>query len=56
MGKTPFKVGSVFNDQERLNWKRLYPNGTIITIKYSQIDSESKKPLNPIFMNIRHSE
>ena len=56
MGTSEFKVGSGFNDDERKNYKKLYPKGTIITIKYWEIDPISKKPRFPIFMNIKPQE
>jgi DNA ligase-1 len=53
--KGTFEVGSGFNDEQRKNWKKLYPKGTIITIKYWEIN-ESGKPRFPIYQNIRRSE
>jgi DNA ligase-1 len=53
--KGTFEVGSGFNDEQRKNWKKLYPKGTVITIKYWEIN-ESGKPRFPIFLNIRHKE
>jgi DNA ligase-1 len=51
-----FKVGSGFNDEQRKNWKKLYPKGTIITIKYWEIDKISHRPRFPIFLRIREKE
>jgi len=56
MGVTSFKVGSGFNDDQRKNWKELYPKGTVLTIKYWEIDKHSKKPRFPIFMHVRNAE
>jgi DNA ligase-1 len=56
MGTTPFKVGSGFNDIQRANWEKLYPKGTVLTIKYWEIDKSSKKPRFPIFMHIKSKE
>ena len=53
--KGTFDVGSGFTDEERKNWKKLYQKGTVITIKYWEIN-ESGKPRFPIYQNIRHSE
>ena len=53
--KGVFEVGSGFNDEQRKNWKKLYPKGTVITIKYWEINP-SGKPRFPIFQNIRRSE
>ena len=51
-----FKVGSGFDDIQRKNWKKLFPKGTIITIKYWEIDKHSKRPRFPIFLRIREKE
>jgi DNA ligase-1 len=56
MGTNSFKIGGGFSDLERKNWKKLFPKGTIITIKYMLIDPISKKPREPRFMRIRPEE
>ena len=48
-----FDVGSGFTDEQRKNWKTLFKKGTIITIKYFEIQN-SGKPRFPIFQNIYH--
>jgi DNA ligase-1 len=53
--KGTFDVGSGFNDEERKNWKKLFKKGTVITIKYWEIQP-SGKPRFPIFQRIRKSE
>lgn len=50
-----FDVGSGFTDEERRNWKRLYKVGTVLTIKYWEIQA-SGKPRFPTKFRIRHSE
>ena len=50
------RVGSGFDDIQRKNWKKLFPKGTIITIKYWEIDKHSKRPRFPIFLRIREKE
>jgi DNA ligase 1 len=47
-----FLVGSGFNDEQRSNYKKLFPIGTIIKIKYFQIN-KTGKPRFPIFIGIR---
>jgi DNA ligase-1 len=56
MGTNEFKVGSGFDDNDRRNYKKLFPIGTILTIKYWEIDKHSKKPRFPVFMHVRHKE
>ena len=51
--KGTFDVGSGFTDDQRKNWKTLFKKGTVITIKYFEIQS-SGKPRFPIFQNIYH--
>ena len=51
--KGTFDVGSGFNDQQRANWKNLFKKGTIITIKYFELQ-KSGKPRFPVFQNIYH--
>jgi DNA ligase-1 len=53
MGTTPFKVGSGFTDTQRKNYKKLFKNGTKLTIKYWEIDKKSKKPRFPVFFRVR---
>ena len=53
--KGAFKVGSGFTDSERKNHKRLYPKGTVITIKYWEIQP-SGKPRFPVAHRIRLPE
>ena len=51
--KGTFDVGSGFTDEQRKMWKTLFKKGTIITIKYFEIQ-KSGKPRFPIFQNIYH--
>jgi DNA ligase-1 len=46
-----FDVGTGFNDEQRKNWKTLFKKGTIITVKYFELQ-KSGKPRFPIFQNI----
>ena len=48
-----FDVGTGFNDEQRKNWKSLFKKGTIITVKYFELQ-KSGKPRFPIFQNIYH--
>lgn len=50
--KGNFNVGSGFTDYERKKYKTLYPVGTVVTIKYWELQP-SGKPRFPIFMRIR---
>jgi DNA ligase-1 len=51
--KGTFDVGSGFTDEHRKNWKTLFKKGTMITVKYFEIQ-KSGKPRFPIFQNIYH--
>jgi DNA ligase-1 len=51
--KGTFDIGSGFTDDQRKEWKKLYPPGTLLTIKYFEIQ-DSGKPRFPIFQNIYH--
>lgn len=51
--KGTFDVGGGFTDEQRKNWKKLFRKGTMITIKYFEIQ-KSGKPRFPIFQNIYH--
>lgn len=53
--KEPFHVGSGFTDKQRQDYKRLFPVGTIIKIKYNGM-TDSKKPRFPIFLGIRDAK
>ena len=48
-----FDVGSGFNDEQRKNWKSLFKKGTIITVKYFELQ-KSGRPRFPTFQNIYH--
>jgi DNA ligase-1 len=48
-----FDVGSGFTDEQRKNWKTLFKKGTMITVKYFEIQ-KSGKPRFPIFQSIYH--
>ncbi len=50
LGDNEFEVGSGFNDDERNNYKKEFPIGSIITIKYFEIDNKSKKARFPIYL------
>jgi DNA ligase-1 len=54
--KGTFEVGSGFTDDERKNWKKLYKKGTVLTIKYWEIQKPSGKPRFPVAYRIRHPE
>ena len=56
MGAAEFKVGSGFDDKDRKNWKKLFPKGKIITVKYWEINKSSKKPRFPIYMRLTPQE
>ena len=56
MGTNEFKVGSGFSDFERDNYKKLFKKGTILTIKYFEIDKYSKRPRFPTFWRIKAKE
>jgi DNA ligase-1 len=49
--KQIFSVGSGFTDTERKNYKKLYPKGAIIKVKYFGFTS-SGKPRFPIFLSV----
>lgn len=55
MGTKLFKVGSGFNDDMRKNYKKLYPIGTRITIKYFELGKTGVARF-PIFMHVREDE
>jgi len=46
-----FEVGTGFTDEQRKNWKKLFKKGTLLTIKYFELQ-KSGKPRFPIFQNI----
>jgi DNA ligase-1 len=52
MGKAEFKVGSGFDDYQRINYKSLFPISSVITIKYFERDKSSKKPRFPTFWRV----
>jgi DNA ligase-1 len=47
--KDTFNVGSGFDDEQRINYKTLFPKGTIIKIKYGELQT-SGKPRFPIYL------
>ena len=49
--KGTFNLGSGFTDEDRKNWKSLFNKGTVLTIKYFEIQS-SGKPRFPIYQKI----
>jgi DNA ligase-1 len=49
--KGTFEVGSGFTDDQRKNWEKLFKKGTMLTIKYFEIQ-KSGKPRFPVFQNI----
>lgn len=49
---TPFRVGSGFTDKQRREYKKLFPKGTTIKIKYNGMTG-SRKPRFPIFLGVR---
>jgi DNA ligase-1 len=51
--KGTFDVGSGFTDEQRKHWKTLFKPGTVITIRYFEIQ-KSGKPRFPTFQNIYH--
>ena len=56
LGTNVFNVGSGFTDYDRINYKTLFPLNTIITIKYFEIDNNSKRPRFPTFWRIKTNE
>lgn len=44
-----FNVGSGFDDDQRINYKTLFPKGTVIKIKYGELQS-SGKPRFPTYL------
>ncbi len=48
-----FEVGSGFTDEQRKKLEKLFKKGTILTIKYFELQ-KSGKPRFPIFQNIYH--
>ena len=50
--KELFRVGSGFTDRQRRDYKRLYPVGTIVKIKYNGLTG-SNKPRFPVFLGRR---
>jgi ATP-dependent DNA ligase len=44
-----FNVGGGLTDDERKNWKNLFPKGTILTIRYMVLQP-SGKPREPRFL------
>jgi DNA ligase-1 len=50
--KVTFKVGSGFNETQRKNYKKLFPVGTFVKIKYFETTS-SQKPRFPVFLGVR---
>jgi DNA ligase-1 len=55
MGSSIFKVGSGFDDNQRIHYKTLFPIGTIITVKYFELGSLGN-PRFPIYLSIRQPE
>ena len=56
LGTNAFKVGSGFDDKQRKRYKKLFPTGTVVTIKYFAIDKHSKKARFPTMLRVRHAE
>ena len=56
MGTSTFKVGTGFDDRQRENYRKLYPIGKVLTIKYFEIDKHSNKPRFPVLWRIRQEE
>lgn len=56
LGTNEFKVGSGFDNKQRKSYKKLFPLGTVITIKYFAIDKHSKKARFPTMLRVRHME
>ena len=52
-GNVGFKIGSGFSDEQRRNYKKLFPIGTIIKVKYFEL-SKDKRPRFPIFLGVRN--
>jgi DNA ligase-1 len=51
-GNSTFLVGSGFTDSDRKNYLKLFPKGTIIKVKYFEVN-ESGKPRFPVFIGVR---
>lgn len=52
MKKVTFNVGSGFSDKDRQNYKKMFPKGTIIRLKFWEIN-KSGRPRFPIYEGIR---
>lgn len=48
--KGTFNIGSGFDDYQRTNYKTLFPKGTIIKIKYGELQT-SGKPRFPVYLS-----
>jgi DNA ligase 1 len=51
-GNITFKVGTGFSDMQRAHAARLFPPGTLITVKYMELEA-SGRPRHPVFLAIR---
>lgn len=52
-----FQVGSGFSDKERFgDYKKEFPIGTVIIVKYFELDEKSGKPRFPTFLGKRHEQ
>lgn len=52
-GNSEFNVGSGFTDNERINYKKIFKPGTIITIQFFETDKFTGKPRFPTYKGIR---
>jgi len=51
-GNVGFRIGSGFTDEQRKNYKKLFPIGTIVKVKYFEL-SKDNRPRFPIFLGVR---
>lgn len=52
--KESFHVGTGFTDKQRDSYKRLFPVGSVIKIKFNGL-TEKKKPRFPVFIGLRNA-
>lgn len=52
---TKFRVGSGFDENQRHNYKKLFPKGSVVTVKYFEIN-ETGKPRFPVFLGLRNAK
>jgi ATP-dependent DNA ligase len=53
LGEAIFNVGSGFSDEERKEYKEIFPLDTLIRLKFWEISDKSGKPRFPIYDGVR---